>query len=54
MKRTSALLLTGLLLLSCLTGCGSSPASTADGGGTVMKDELYSMVVFSKGSEYFN
>lgn len=54
MKRTSALLLTGLLLLSCLTGCGGAPASSADGGGTVMKDELYSMVVFSKGSEYFN
>ena len=50
MKKTIALLTALVLLAVCFTGCGKS------GGGEAVqqKEELYSMVVFSKGSEYFN
>lgn len=51
MKKALAIMLSLVLLLTCFVGCGKQTDST---GGTVMEDELYSMVVFSKGSEYFN
>lgn len=51
MKKALSLLMALVLLLACLTGCGKTEAN---GDSTVQEEELYSMVVFSKGSEYFN
>lgn len=51
MKRTVALLLF-LVLSFSLVGCKSSDVKST--GSEVKKDELYSMVVFTKGAEYFN
>lgn len=51
MKKPIALLTALVLLAVCFTGCGKSGGS---GEAAQQKEELYSMVVFSKGSEYFN
>lgn len=51
MKKALALLTALVLLIACLVGCGK----TGNNGEAVQQEEeLYSMVVFSKGSEYFN
>lgn len=51
MKKALALLTALVLLIACLVGCGN----TGNNGEAVQQEEeLYSMVVFSKGSEYFN
>lgn len=52
MKKHLALLL-ALILVLTMTACG--PAQPASNGGTENhENELYSMVVFTKGAEYFN
>ena len=52
MKKSLALATSVVLLFTGLTACGQQNTSNAET--TVQEDELYSMVVFSKGSEYFN
>lgn len=56
MKRKVALGLAMTMLAVSLAGCGNgSSASTGEGAAGSQKDkELYSMVVFTKGAEYFN
>lgn len=52
MKKTLALLLTVSMMLALLTGCGSTQGG--DSTEETRENELYSMVVFTKGAEYFN
>lgn len=52
MKKVLAILLALVLTLS-LAACGGSPAASTEDG-AAKEEELYSMVVFTKGAEYFN
>lgn len=52
MKKLLALVLTLVMVLS-LAACSSTDGGSGGGDGT-KEDELYSMVVFTKGAEYFN
>lgn len=54
MKRKIALGLTLAVLASGLAGCGNAAPQTAGTEGAAKSEELYSMVVFTKGAEYFN
>jgi ribose transport system substrate-binding protein len=55
MKKTVghvAVLVVLLLLATMVTACAQQPSASSDSG--TREEELYSMVVFQKGSEYFN
>ena len=55
MIRKLWIILTVLIALSVpLFAGGAEESQTGNGGSTVKGDELYSMVVFTKGAEYFN
>ncbi len=54
MKRKIVLGLTLAVLASGLAGCGNAAPQTSGTGGAAKSEELYSMVVFTKGAEYFN
>lgn len=54
MKRKIALGLTLAVLASGLAGCGNAAPQTTGTEGAAKSEELYSMVVFTKGAEYFN
>ena len=54
MKRKIALGLTLAVLASGLAGCGNAAPQASGTGGAAKSEELYSMVVFTKGAEYFN
>ncbi len=54
MKRKIALGLTLAVLASGLAGCGNAAPQTSGTEGAAKSEELYSMVVFTKGAEYFN
>lgn len=50
-----ALGLAAVMACMSLSGCGNAGTAPAQAGGAAEKDaELYSMVVFTKGAEYFN
>ena len=51
MKKIIALFTALVLLVACLAGCGKTGSN---GDAVQQEEELYSMVVFSKGSDYFN
>lgn len=53
MKKRLALLLTVIMVLTLCVGCGSTSAGDVSAD-TAREEELYSMVVFTKGAEYFN
>ncbi len=54
MKRKIALGLTLAVLASGLAGCGNAAPQASGTEGAAKSEELYSMVVFTKGAEYFN
>lgn len=54
MKRKIVLGLTLAVLASGLAGCGNAAPQTSGTEGAAKSEELYSMVVFTKGAEYFN
>ncbi len=54
MKRKMALGLMLTVLAMSLAGCGAKAPEAADQTGAEKSEELYSMVVFTKGAEYFN
>ena len=57
MKKIIALCMAGIMLAS-VAGCSSETSKTAAPAGqdssAARENELYSMVVFTKGAEYFN
>ena len=54
MKRKMALGLVLTVLAMSLAGCGAKAPEAAGQTGAEKSEELYSMVVFTKGAEYFN